>query len=178
MSTKIPYAWRCRVGRLTTDLLPLFRDTCFDSAAAMIRGRTGPRPDHKDLIRELAYARELSKTEERLDPARDIACKLNVWLCGRWAYGVPVGEGWLWETLKPTAHVHDYCYWNHTDPPADVSHAAWRGRRAVWDTVLEDFDAARLCHTVIDPARKVGGDELARRVLRAPKASGYYYWGK
>lgn len=86
----------------------------------------------------------------------DPSCGLNIWLYKDSAFIVPVGPGAvLSDGPDKFSWCADYCYWNNSDQPDDISDEEWLERRATWDAVncgtgTADHNARRLWHDIVD----------------------------
>lgn len=187
MSTKIYRAVRCPVGNINNVLLELRNMAMIHAAVEVKRfargidakavenvakdmGASRGKDVTKRVLREARYrlafteAVESSKRLERAVPL-DIDASCNVWIDRNKAYMILYGSVWPNHYVPPGAE--DYCYWNNTDPPDDVTNRAWEVRSKTWDRVVlnHDWDATRMVHTIINAAEGAGLHELCKLVL-------------
>lgn len=186
MSTKIYYAWtwKCR-GHVPA--LRFLRDFALADAATRVKREI--REFDKKLLdkafevflmhrkakptaqmrRDFAFrtafilAIKDSKSRTR-NTLLDIDASLNVWVDAPDVYAIGYGECWdrLPKTLPPV--LADFSYYNNVDHPKTVSAADWDRRRRIWDRVcLDDWDAARLSHRIVDAKLGIGLREVAKR---------------
>jgi hypothetical protein len=106
-----------------------------------------------------------------------IDASINVWLYKNHAYVIFYGEHWLHSDFNRPEGVEDYCYWNNTDEPDDVTRRQWEARGKTWDKVcLNHWDEGRMTHEVIkaDSTTHTGLFEVAKIVFNGndDKATG------
>ncbi len=191
MSTKIYYAYRMPHRLFSEAFLPTFRKHVFATAAEETTRLMEhvPVEDLKKMYEEGKESRwkkvsfkkwqavpkyrlgtlfnnmvEASKSKARSGICID--CSLNVWLHKGWMYCILYGEHWLWEKYTPPAGVEDYCYWNNTDEPDNVTRRQWQAREKNWDAVcLKDHNATRMVHEVIHASQEIGLHDVGRLIL-------------
>ena len=180
MSTKIYYAWKIPVNQLNK-FIDIVRPQIFNKAVELVKIimcseyvlPTDIAEDLKKGIPEKAarfrkaikVIEEVSKKDTR-SPGQDIDFALNIWLRGKYAYIIPVGEEYFKSILKLPKWAKDFSYWNNTDKPDNVSSKKWRLRSHTWNEVcLLNHNTRRLCHSIIDFS-KSHGDYDAMYVIR------------
>lgn len=193
MSTKIYYAYRMPHRIYSTDFLPAFRKHIFGVAAehckklmgqlqtedlkAVWKGGMGqtykkvpfkkwqeaPKNRLGTLFKKVV---EASKAKQRMYDCID--CSMNVWLHKGWMYCILYGEPFLWDKFTLPAGVEDYCYWNNTDEPDNVSRRQWKAREKTWDAICLDGDwnSTRMVHEVIHASQEIGLHDVGRLILK------------
>jgi hypothetical protein len=97
------------------------------------------------------------------DPLLCVDSGFNVWLRGRYAYLVPIGEGWIFDNVigrrlpvyAKSFGLVDYAFEDATDVlQREIGMRAWKARRRVWDELLggsgQSHNARRLWHEVLE----------------------------
>ena len=192
MSTKIYFAYRMPAGVFSETFLPSFRRHVFQKAADRVKKcmRDLPVPDmrlvyeagkeyrwpkvsfkkwcEEDKYRLLTVFRNTvaaSKAKQRDFDCID--CSLNIWIYKGKVYCILYGECWLWDGYKPPSRVEDYCYWNNTDSPKEVSQRQWKARGDNWDKVCLDGDwnATRMTHDIIHASQEIGLHEVGLHIV-------------
>lgn len=177
MSIKIYTAWRCPTPHINT-VLTQYREACLDFASRELRKeiklRRVPRimskkpEDRRNLetnVRKiLIQSVEASKSHERGNDF-DFDASLNVWFEDLYALIIPYTEMNVYVTQVPK-YAENYCYYNNTDRPKDVSEQQWKQREKDWNKAcLNDWDKTRLVYQVIDAKNRVGLIPLVRRAF-------------
>lgn len=173
MSTKIYHAYRVPRSRLN-DFIDSVREQMLDAVTAHVQGLmpfvalpedwdAGVCGDaerkrieqYRRFEQVMKRAVEAAQSSHR-DLAFDLECGLNIWLNGRYAYVMPIGEQWILNQVKsPADWAIDYSYWNNVDPPEEVPSREWGRRSKAWDRICTGEGAAshnarRLYHAVVD----------------------------
>lgn len=128
-------------------------------------GKIPITPDELMLRITLERCYVASKSNVR-DTSFCIDYGLNVWPNhDGWTYVIPIGEWWITDGIQwPVSE--SYFYWNNTDKPARVSHKEWESRRQNWTEVcLDDHDARRCWHPIIDVKERTGLHKIAGKIL-------------
>lgn len=173
MSTKIYNAWRMPIRVYSEKFLPALRLHIFSVAVKhakiMLRGKTSINA----LSKVYQEMKEASESRHRgLFSCVDFS--INVWFYKNRAYVIPYGEPVLFSKFKPPKGVEDYCYWNNSDHPDDVTRRQWVSRDKMWEKVclseLVGWDSGRMVHEIINASTKHGLVEIGTRVLGVDKA--------
>lgn len=181
MSTKIYYAWRTPI-REFNKFLADYRAGCFAKAAAEVRELADRQtPDEVRRHYRLALGKRrlsgedadfvlanegkiratmvlVEATQASRSPYRSVFgldCFLTVFLRGRYAYAIGRGD------IVPDVPYQNYCYYNNTDRPEDVSAREWASRRKVWNELCDRW-GQKLIQSVVDLKEGVGTFEIAR----------------
>jgi hypothetical protein len=203
MSTKIYYACRMPIKLLRPVFFPAYRHHVFKTAAKFVKEHLSyvteidmkaewksDRQSDKKLTwekwqKERGQRKRLSiffrrAVEASKSMTRDFECidaSVNVWLYKKYAYVIFYGEHWLYEDFERPEGVEDYCYWNNTDEPDDVTRRQWEARGKTWDQVcLNHWDEGRMVHEIIkaDSTNYTGLFEVAKIIFKGDdnKATG------
>lgn len=185
MSTKIYDAYRCKSSVFDSFLIKI-RNHCMSTTRKKIKSLAS---DVKtDCLYKIYYdkgwsekmdfdafckekeksirVREVLKlfvtiSESKLRNPDDIDCSLNIWHLKNKFYIIPYGERWIYDKLKMPEGVEDYCYYNNTDHPENLTQRQWDARGKTWDKVcLDDWDSSRMVYKIIDVKESIGLTEV------------------
>lgn len=162
MSTKIYQAWRST----PSDYPELIRRlTDFAYARAGDHFRKFVAPTLKDVPAGVKRVYLSSVGYERRVECVD--CHARVFFNRNFAYVIAQSDLNLFG-FDPGSPFWDYCYWNNTDKPDDVTRGEWAGRRRVWNALL---DRGWECWPVVRVIDGGNYDHVERVVLTAyPRA--------
>ena len=190
MSTKIYIAWRC-TAKAFPDFLSAFRSHCLakigkrvDYLAAGLKTQAiRDIYDDKGWEKELPFGDFLQKHEKRIrisqvfklaamaskstlrDPMFCIDCCMNFWIQGKYIYIIPYAENWIYQDFALPQNVEDYCYWNNSDEPEGISYKQWKTRGKNWDSICDDWDAARNVHEIVNAGSGIGLVAIAKQFI-------------
>jgi hypothetical protein len=175
MSTKIYYAYRMPVQTFIDSFLPAFRKHVFKQAVSFIKKNLIEDNEPTVELLKSIFVRMAEASKSKLRRYECIDCSLNVWIYKNKVYTILYGEPFLWRKFKPPAKVEDYCYWNNTDEPENVTRRQWNERGKTWEKVcLADgcWDTGRMVHEIINASTKLGLVEVGTPILGVDGAWG------
>lgn len=191
MSTKIYTAWRMPITVFYKDFIPAFREHCFanvvkrvDDLAAVVLPVVLQEVYNKYWKDKVTYE-EFEKTRGKQvrvrhvlkysflasrDYKRNLAfsmdCSFNTWFYNNKAYVIPYGESWTRTDFIPPEKIENYCYWNNTDEPKNVTRKQWEARGDMWDKIcLNDWNKGRMLHEVVNIEENIGNVEIWRKIF-------------
>lgn len=191
MSTKIHKAWRMPISVLYKDFMPAFREHCFinvvkrldETSSAVLpvvlqeiydkywKDRVTYEEFEKNRGKKvrvrhvLKYSFLASKSYER-SLLFNIDCSFNTWLYNNKAYVIPYGESWITKDFNVPEKVEDYCYWNNTDEPENVTRKQWVARGDMWEKIcLNDWNKRRMLHEIVNIKENIGNVEIWRKMF-------------
>ena len=103
-----------------------------------------------DEKRFLDWAAKLVDTwakvsESPISPATDysedccVLSKVVLFPHEKRTYGIACGPFGFTDAFQKLPQIHDFCYWNTTDRPANVSGVDWAERGRIWNDLLPSF---------------------------------------
>lgn len=161
MSTKIYRAWRLPIMKLNA-FLDVARNCLFEQARQRIRRHmNGTTPAEAIRVTTLCVAASASSLR---DPLFCVDSGFNIWLRGRYAYVIPIGEGRIFDdaigsrlaNFKKRYGLVDYAYEDSSDVLSnEIGMRAWRERGRIWDEICcgngtSSHNARRLWHEVLE----------------------------
>ena len=170
MSTKIYYAYRAPASRVV-EFIDWAHDILWAELKEQMEGfMAGVKDeaigDPPDWIKSDPEGVELWARYKRFDKVVELNEKcdlgldlsLNMWFHGRKVYMIPIGMPGRMNRLNDTIPewAEDYCYWNNTDHPEELTYRQWSQRGKTWDKICTgplsskaDHNARRLNHEIL-----------------------------
>ena len=68
----------------------------------------------------------------------DLQCGFKFWIRKGFVYIIPWGEHGFRKGFRLPKYAVDYCYFNSTDKPDDISYSAWKTRERIWDDMIDN----------------------------------------
>lgn len=171
MSTKIYFAWRIKpihfngfLDKYRKFIFNNAKKVFFDYAASMEIEEINNyilndkiKFDFKDENKKIEFYRYKLTIQEaiyssfsdlRLNNC-DIDGSLNVWFYKNYFYVIPYCSFQISKFKKPP-FAEDYCYFNNTDKPRNISQKNWSKRSKIWNEVcLNDWNKYRMEYDII-----------------------------
>lgn len=109
------------------------------------------KSSRKRIAFELVEKEIIKASLSTLKNPFDIECGFNIWLKGKFAYIIPIFPNHIGKNFKYPKYAKDYCYYNNTDRPKNITSKQWEDRYKNWESLcLDDWNKNRLYYAIIE----------------------------